>query len=435
LVIERVAVIGGGYAGLAAAVVLAQHGIPVSVFEAAKQLGGRARRVTYRGLDLDNGQHLLLGAYRETLRLARLVHAGREAWLRLPLDLDIPGHFRFKTPPLPAPLHLAFALMTASGLAAQERFDALRFMLNMRSRGFTLTRDCSVISLLATHRQSDRAIRLLWEPLCVAALNTPLAVASAQVFLNVLRDSFNRERSDSDMVLPLVDLSRLFPDAAAEYVQQHGGNVLTGVPVRSIAATEQGFTLTTAGEEQAFSQVICAVSPQRMSALTQDLPQLAEAARMAQALAYHPIYTIYLQYPQDVSLSGPLLGLTGTLAQWVCDRGYTHQTPGMLAVVISSDGAHQGMPHAKLADQVHKEINEALGPLPQPLWHEVIAEKRATFSCSVSLERPAQVTPLEHFYLAGDYTAGDYPATIEAAVQSGVKCAAHILQGRQAATS
>lgn len=432
---ERVAVIGGGYAGLAAAVVLAQHDVPVSVFEAARQLGGRARRVTYRGLDLDNGQHLLLGAYRETLRLTRLVGAGSEPWLRLPLDLDIPGHFRFKTPPLPAPLHLAFALMTATGLTAHERFAALRFMLNMRSRGFKLAHDCSVASLLATQRQSDRAIRLLWEPLCVAALNTPLAIASAQVFLNVLRDSFNRERADSDMVLPLVDLSRLFPDAAAEYVRQRGGSIFTGVPVRAIAVAEQGFTLATAAGEEVFSHVVCAVPPQRMAALTQDLPQLAEAARMAQALAYHPIYTIYLQYPQEVRLSGPLLGLTGTLSQWVCDRGYTHRTPGMLAVVISSDGAHQGMPHAQLAQQVHREIDAALGPLPPPLWHEVIAEKRATFSCSVDLARPAQATPLDHFYLAGDYTAGDYPATMEAAVQSGVKCAAHILRGLQPASS
>lgn len=424
---KHVAVIGGGYAGMAAAVVLAQHRVPVSVFEAAGQLGGRARRVACRGVDLDNGQHLLLGAYRETLRLIRLVNDGREPWLTLPLDLDIPGHFRFKAPPLPAPLHLGYALMNAQGLTAGERFAALRFMLNMRARGFALPGDRSVASLLAQHGQSDRATRLLWEPLCVAALNTPPGIASAQVFLNVLRDSFARQRADSDMVFPQVDLSRLFPDAAAEYVRQRGGSVFTGMPVRSITAAEHGFTLAGAGEQD-FSHVVCAVPPLRMAELVQELPGLSNAVQMARELAYHPIYTIYLQYPHEVRLSGPLLGVTGALSQWVCDRGHTHQTPGLLAVVISSDGAHQGMPHDELAAQVHREINQALGPLPQPLWHKVIAEKRATFSCAVNLARPDQVTPLEGFYLAGDYTAGDYPATIEAAVQSGVKSAAHILQ-------
>ena len=424
---KHVAVIGGGYAGLAAAVVLAQHDIPVSVFEAARQLGGRARRVAYRGIDLDNGQHLLLGAYRETLRLIRLVSSGREPWLTLPVDLDIPGHFRFKAPPLPAPLHLGFALMNAKGLTAGERLGALRFMLGMRARGFVLPVDCSVASLLAQHGQSERATKLLWEPLCVAALNTPIGIASARIFLNVLRDSFNRRRADSDMVLPQVDLSLLFPDAAATYVRQRGGSVFTGAPVRTIKAAERGFTVAAAGG-QSFSHVVCAVPPLRMAELVESMPVLAGAAQMARELSYHPIYTIYLQYPHEVKLSGPLLGLTGTLAQWVCDRGHTHQTHGLLAVVISSDGAHQGMPHDELAEEVHREIDQALGPLPQPLWHKVIAEKRATFSCSVDLARPDQVTPLEHFYLAGDYTAGDYPATIEAAVQSGVKCAEHILR-------
>jgi predicted NAD/FAD-binding protein len=113
----KVAVIGAGYAGLAAAVELAARGAPVTVFEAARELGGRARRVDYRGMALDNGQHILLGAYRETLRLMRLTGADPTALLlRLPLQLVIPGRFSLQAAPLPAPLHLAFGLLTAHGL-------------------------------------------------------------------------------------------------------------------------------------------------------------------------------------------------------------------------------------------------------------------------------------------------------------------------------
>ncbi|MDP2156057.1 MAG: FAD-dependent oxidoreductase, partial [Sulfuricella sp.] len=135
----KVAVIGAGYAGLAAAVELAAQGISVTVFESARQLGGRARRVDYRGMALDNGQHILLGVYRETLRLMRMTGADPAALLlRLPLQLVIPGRFRLQAAPLPAPLHLALALLTARGLTWGERLSAVRFMSAMRRRNFRL---------------------------------------------------------------------------------------------------------------------------------------------------------------------------------------------------------------------------------------------------------------------------------------------------------
>src|SRR3954468_24260827 len=107
---HRVAVVGAGYAGLAAAVALTRAGAAVSVFETNRTPGGRARRVEYRGTLLDNGQHLLLGAYRETLALIRGAGAPERALLRLPLPLVFPGRFRLRAPRLPAPLHLAAAL-------------------------------------------------------------------------------------------------------------------------------------------------------------------------------------------------------------------------------------------------------------------------------------------------------------------------------------
>ena len=201
---------------MAAAVELAAHGTEVTVFEAARQLGGRARRVDHQDTALDNGLHILIGAYRETLRLIHLVNPAHEsALLRRPLEWNIHGEFHLAAPKLPAPLHLLAALLCASGLDFGERLAAVRFLAALRRNRFTLERDISVEALLKQYEQSEKLSRVLWRPLCVAALNTPPAIASARIFLNVLRDSLNGARGDSDLVLARVDLSALFPEPAA----------------------------------------------------------------------------------------------------------------------------------------------------------------------------------------------------------------------------
>lgn len=419
-----VAVIGGGYAGLAAAVELAHAGTPVTLYESARQLGGRARRVEYRGEILDNGQHILLGAYRELLRLLRLVGVDEErALLRIPLRLEFPGHFSLSAPRLPAPLHLLHALSTARGLGFSERLAAARFMLALRGRSFCLQDDTSVAQLLESHGQVGALRRYLWEPLCLAALNTPPESASAQVFLNVLRDSFDRRRADSDMLLPRDDASALFPEPAARYIERCGGAVRLATAVRRIAKSGHGYALTTDRGTEDFSHVVCAVPPQRLAALVGDLPELAETMAKVGQFAYQPIYSLYLRYPPGVSLPTPLLGLNGGLAQWVFDLGQLGRSQGLLEATISAAGAHENLGHDELAQRVHEELCRAFGPLPQPAWTKIIAEKRATFACVPGLERPPQATPLPGFHLAGDYTAGDYPATLEGAIRSGVAIA------------
>ena len=423
--LKRVAVIGGGWAGMAAAVALAEKGLPVTVFEAARQLGGRARRAAIHGLPLDNGPHLLLGAYRESLRLMARVHPGPLPLKRIPLRLDVPGHFRLSLPRLPAPLHLAWGLLAAQGLTWQERLAAARFVRWLKRRQFCLGQDASVESLLRGHGQDGGLRRHLWEPLCLAALNTPIALASAQVFLHVLRDSLAAERAASDMLLPLADFSALFPEPAAAYVRRQGGEVRLSCPVRHIRRQNSGLTLATDGGEESFGQVICAVPPQRLPSLTAELPELAETRKMVAGFHYQPIYSLYLQYPEDHRLPAPLLGLDGGLGQWVFDRGQTHGQKGLMAVVISGPGRHETLDHEALLDAVAWELAPLLGQ-PHPLWGKVVAERRATFSCEAGLRRPSIATPLANFHLAGDYTEGDYPATLEGAVRSGIACAARI---------
>lgn len=421
------AIIGGGYAGMAAATALAGRGIPVTVFESALKLGGRARGVMYQDTQLDNGQHLLLGCYHQTLSLIEQVGGNvAKDFLRLPLQLDLHGKFSLSAPRLPAPLHLLLALFGARGLSWRERLSAVGFMHTLRGMQFTLAHDISVTELLSQHQQSADLSMKLWEPLCIAALNTPIHKASAQVMLNVLRDALNQSRADSDMLLPRVNFSALFPQPAANYVEQRGGQVRIACGVEALHPQQDGITITSARGIEKFSHVICAASPMVAAKLLRPIPELAASVALIDKLQHQPIYTLYLQYPNHVSLPHPMLGLHQRNSQWLFDKGRINGQHGLLAAVISAEGQHQAYSQEVLAQKVVQELHAEFGIKETPLWHKVIAEKRATFCCAPGLQRPAQHTPLPRLLLAGDYTAGAYPATLEGAVLSGLKCAAAI---------
>ncbi len=418
----KVAVIGAGWAGMAAAVKLADANIPVAVFEAARHLGGRARSVEVEGVALDNGQHILVGAYSDTLSLMRTVGADPETLLlRAPLAIEYPGKFSLRAPRMPAPLHLLVALLSAGGLTFGEKLAALRFMAMMRSRAYRVENDVPVNELLLRHRQTGAPARYLWEPLCVSALNTPAVSASAQVFLNVLRDALGGRRANSDFLIPRADLGKLFPEPAAAFVCARGGAVRLGTPVRQLQRAADGFLVDSDAER--YSHVILAVGPHQLDSLLSAFSDLEATRRSVAAFAYEPIYTCYLQYPRGVTMPRAMTGFNGGTIQWIFDRGLLGGSAGLLAAVISARGEHQSMSQQAVADAIHGELAAAMPGLPAPLWSRTIAEKRATFSCRPGVERPPNQTAVDKLYLAGDYTASDYPATLEAAVRSGLAAA------------
>jgi squalene-associated FAD-dependent desaturase len=422
--LNRVAVVGAGWAGLAAAVTLAERGVPVTVFEASRSLGGRARRVSIDGVDLDNGQHVLIGAYRECLRLMRLVGADPERLLmRLPLELRYADGFHLRAPRLPYPLNLAAALFGATGLPISESASAVGLMASLRLRNFRVDPDRPVAKFLDEHGQSGALRTHLWEPLCVSALNTPVASASAQVFANVLRDGLTGKREASDFLIARSDLGRVFPQPAADYIRAHGGEIRLGEPVRRLARFPGGFRVNDALE---FSSVVIALAPQHAAQILVQLPELADALSRINSFGYEPIVTCYLQYPESVSLPSPMLGFTRGVLQWVFDRGRIGGPKGLLAAVISASGEHEALSKESLVSRIESELQAALGPQPKILWSQVIAEKRATFSCRPGVARPPGTTALPGLLLAGDYVASDYPGTLEAAVLSGVAAGTRI---------
>ncbi len=419
---RRVAVVGGGWAGCTAALTLAEAGVPVTLYEASRTLGGRARAVELEGMALDNGHHILLGAYAQTLQLVdRLQPAAADEGLwRLPLVLRQPPEFSLACPALPAPLHLLAGLLGAHGLGWKEKLAAARWahaLLNGAGVGDHLS-----VSQL-TRDQPEKLNRLLWHPLCISALNTPPDAASARVFRDVLRAAFGGRRQHSDMLLPRRDLSALLPAPAAARLVDLGGEVRMASRVTAIDAAADAVTLATRDEASVYSHVVVAVAPQHLAALAAQVAPLQPLARQMATYRYQPIATAYLQYDPAFRLAEPLLALADGPAQFVFDRGQSHGQAGLMALVAS---AAADLPTDWVA-RAEAQLARVARPGPAR-WRRAIVERQATYACVPGLHRPPGRTAHPRIFLAGDYTAGPYPATLESATLSGVQSAGALLE-------
>jgi squalene-associated FAD-dependent desaturase len=417
-----IAVVGGGWAGCAAALMLAEAGVAVTLYEASRTLGGRARAVELEGQALDNGQHILLGAYGQTLQLIERLRpaAISDGLWRLPLTLDQPPEFSLACPRLPAPLHLLAGLLGAQGLSWREKLAAARW-------AHTVLKDAAAPAHLTvsqlTRSQSARLNRLVWHPLCISALNTPPEVASARVFSDVIRAAFGGSNRHSDLLLPRRDLTALFPAPAAARLAELDGEVRLSCRVSTLEAVPAGITLATRDASATYSHVILAVAPQHLAALAAPVPGLESLVRGVASFRYQPIATGYVQYDPAFRLRKPLFALSNGPAQFVFDRGQSHGQAGLLAFVASAA--------ADLSEGWLDEAETQLHRIAEPgaaRWRKRIVEKQATYACVADMARPTVRTPHPRILLAGDYTAGPYPATLESATQSGVQSASALLE-------
>ena len=420
----RVAVVGAGWAGLAAAVTLADW-VDLTVFEAGRVAGGRARRLAAPASEgvFDNGQHLLLGAYQHCLQLMRQVGANPDTLLwRVPQRLEMADEFCLTLPRLPAPLNQLAGWLGLRGLSWAERWAWLRALLHLRRQGFTVPATQTVAHWLAEQRQSARLVRCFWEPLVLAALNTPLAQASMQVLATVLRDGVAGPAAHSEMLMPKVDLSALFPEPALHWLRAQGHATRLANRVKSLLPDADGVTV----DAERFDAVVLATAPQHLAAL---LPATAQDwLAPVNKLGYQPIYTVYLRAQQPAALPQAWLGLAGEpWGQWVFDRQRCVGQAGWLAVVISGPGPHQALSAETLLQHTAAMLNRRFPDLRAQAEGRVIAEQRATFSCDAGMERIHPRSPWPRLVLAGDHVAGPYPATLEGAVRSGAH-AAHILE-------
>jgi squalene-associated FAD-dependent desaturase len=418
---KRVAVIGGGWAGLAAAVEATRLGHAVTLFEMAAQFGGRARSVAVDHRALDNGQHILIGAYSATLALMRTVGVDAARVLeRLPLTLVGPDRIGLRLPSGPPTLAFARAVIAHRGWSLRERLGLLATATRWMLQGFRCNPALSVAALTASLGPQVRA--QLIEPLCVAALNTPAREASATVFLRVLKDALFSGAGSADLLLPRAGLSELFPDPAVAWLVSHGAVLHSLNRVDRLQRDADGAWLV---DHAYFDQVVLATTAVEAARLTRDIAPAW--SQLTAALRFEPIVTVYL-HGDGARLAEPMLTLPSdeqeAPAQFVFDRGRLGGHDGVLACVVSGAApwVERGMPTTVQATQ------QQIGRVPHGSSSALrelrsFTEKRATFRCTPGLQRPPRlIAPGLH--AAADYVAGPYPATLEGAVRSAVEAVA-----------
>ena len=435
----QVAVIGAGWSGLAAAITLLDAGLGVTLVDAAPQTGGRARRVSLalgdREYAVDNGQHLLIGAYSEYVALARRVGVAMERRFRIePFALRYPDGFRIAAVRAPAPLHLAVALGFARGLTVKEKAAAALWVRRWERQRWTIDSDRPAAALL--HDHPARLIDRLWGPLCLAALNVRLEEASGRMFLRVLGDSLGATAAASDLLLPRTNLSALLPDAAEATFVSAGGNLRLRASAQAITRPtgSSNWEIRLRTDSLRADAVVLALPPARSVDLLHSaaLPELSESIGLLNAIDSAPIATVYLRFPDATRLAKPIYALAenpsaGDFGQWVFDRGLLEPAcAGVLSVVVSGSGPQTALSMEELAGSVARQLSRCFN-LPASLAHAVVVEKRATIVPFPGLRRPDTRLAAKGLYLAGDSADSPYPSTLEGSVRSGLAAARAVI--------
>lgn len=431
----RVAVIGAGWAGLAAAVHAVQRGFRVTLLEAARAAGGRARSLPLAlpgggALLADNGAHIMIGAYTSTLGLMRSIGVDPEQTLqRLPLTLRYPDGSGLALPRLPRPLDALAGILSARGWRWSDRLGLLRAAARWRRAGSARDAARTVADLCAA--LPARAARDFIEPLCVAALNTPAREASADVFLRVLQDALLGPPGSADLLLPLAPLGALLPDPALRWLRARDADVRLGQRVSALHWQRPHWRIG----DQLFDHVALALPAPAAARLLEASaaaapPPLAAALlgwrAAAAALRHEAIATIYAladRCHNAVPWPAPLLALRAdggpqTPAQFVLDRGAPDALPNQRLLALVASAAR--LDNAALQQAALQQAQTQLGLTLRPL--RTVTEKRATFACTPGLRRPPMhIAP--GLLACGDYIDGPYPATLEGAVRSGLQAA------------
>jgi squalene-associated FAD-dependent desaturase len=403
-------IVGAGLSGLAAAVALADAQIPVVVYEAAAQAGGRCRSYYDRELGrlIDNGNHLVLSGNRNVQRYLgligardRLVEPAGEGFRFVDLARDR----AFRLRPNPGPIPWWFA--DKSRRVPETRLiDYLRVLrLAFASSG------ASVADVL----RHDELYRVLWEPLAVSALNTPIEQASARGFWRVLSATLGRGGRFARPMIARDNLADTFITPALEFLAARGGGVRLGVRIKRLGFTEQTVsTLASENGEEAWAdgdQLILATP----SGVSERLAPGLEAPG-----ADEPIVNAHYATNDPVGMPIEVVAIVGGAAQWVFRR------PGLVSVTVSAARALVDRPAETLGPLLWEDVIRIFPDLgPAMPRYRIVKEKRATIRQSPSDEavRPPTATAFANLWLAGDWTRTGLPATIEGSLLSGFQAA------------
>lgn len=444
-------VIGAGFAGLSAAVALAERGVHVTVLEGKPALGGRAYSFADpdTGDFVDNGQHVLMGCYSETLDFLKQIGAYDQLVFHDDLEIEMlagPGRSAtLKTARLPGPLHMTAALLGYKHLSMMERLSVMRAgirMLEMRRSARAELRQLTVAQLMDHLGQSDHARRCFWYPLSIATLNDEPESSSSALLAEVLKRAFFSRRRDSAFLYSRVGLSDLYCAGARRLIESSGGMVLPHSIVEMLELGHGGNVASLRLRDGRRIEASDFISAVPMPQLLRFLPENAVAdpffSRFT-GLSSSPIICVHVWLDREVTNS-PFVGFIGTTTQWLfnkrrifAQRGEAH--PGYLSFVISGARKLVELTNQEILDIVTADLHSMI---PASLEAKVVKslvlkEKNATMAPDLRSHelRPTARTPMANFFLAGDWIQTSLPATIESAVISGRAAAAAVADHRR----
>ncbi|HEX5036439.1 MAG TPA: hydroxysqualene dehydroxylase HpnE [bacterium] len=432
---KEVLIVGGGFAGLSAGVELANRGHQVTLIERRGHLGGRAYsfKDPVSGATLDNGQHILMGCYKDTLAFLKTIGTLDKLKFQsnLAVDFAAPGiaESTFRTLPLPSPLHLLSGFWLFRRFSFKDKLAVLKLRKAFgSSNGDTAALDRKTITdWLKGLGQTDRLLERFWDPLALAALNDRPELSSAALFHAVLKEALFSGRAGSRIAVPKVGLSELYTEAARDYIERKGGHFLLKSSVQKLHFRGGEFSeAELEGGRRVSAEAILVTVP--FTALRKMLPEefvyrdpfFANLSR----LTVSPIVAVNLWYDRPITRR-PFVGLWRTKMHWVFNKtdAFGHQP--YLSLVVSGAREELHTPAPKLIEMAVAELQSVFPEAREAklLRATVSKEPEATMAPAVGVEnlRLPQKTPYKNFFLAGDWTATGLPATIESAVRSAKK--------------
>jgi hydroxysqualene dehydroxylase len=434
----RIAVVGGGLAGLSAAIECADGGADVTLYESRSRLGGATFSFERNGLELDNGQHVALRCC--TTYLGFLRRLGVEQLLPLQHRLHVPVLREGKSPALiarnglPTPLHLAKTMLLYAPLGIRERLAAALAATQIKrlDPDDPQLDDQTFADWLRAHGQSENAIETLWNLIALPTLNLPADQASLSAAVKVFRTGLLDSSEACDIGVPAVPFRRLHAEPAASALAQAGGRIVMSTPVRSVSADRQ---VNYDGGSDAADAVILAVPHELVPGLA---PEGAVDPEALEGLGTSPIVNLHIHYDRKV-LEDPLAAAIGSPVQWIFDRTSASGARDGQLVAVSLSNAVDEI-GASVADLRARYLPALERLLPAARDAEVIDfavthEPRATFAAVPGTRklRPGSRTAVPGVYLAGAWTDTGWPATMEGAVRSGLDAARAALAGERAA--
>jgi squalene-associated FAD-dependent desaturase len=427
---ESVAIVGGGLAGMAAACALADAGFQVTLYERRPYLGGRASSYEHPGTGevVDNCQHLLLGCCTNLIRFYdSLGVSDKILWFDDMIFIE-PGGRSSRIQPsfLPAPLHNAPSFLRAKYLSLDDKLGIGRAFAAMMG---ALPDDSeeNFLDWLKRNHQTDRAIERFWKPILTSALNEGLERMSVPHSIQVFRKSFLKSAAAGRIGLPRVPLSDLY-SAALTYISTRGGRVLLRSAVTAIQPQTRGVKIIAGSEEQSFDFATLAAPFQSATGLLPQDPLAAPLKAELEHFESSPITGIHLWFDRQITPLPHAVLLDRTI-QWMFqkskfqEQGYREGTGSYMELVVSSSQTLVQKSREEILDLAQREVAEFFPAVKEAkvVKAAVIKEIYATYSILPGLDqyRPKASTPWPRLFLAGDWTATEWPATMEGAVRSG----------------